>query len=144
MKLEEIYDLWKEDSNIDITIIDKVAVSIPKLHHKYYQIFSNERLILRKLEADYKKLYLLKFDYFMGVLDKETLEEKRWKPNPRNILKSDIPMHIDADEDIINLTLKISYQKEKIFVLESIIKQIHERGYIVKNWLDYQRFINGA
>ena len=80
----------------------------------------------------------------MGTLDKETLADKGWLPNPRNILKSDIPMHIEADSDIIDLTLKIAYQKEKISLLESIIKNISERGYIVKNYIDWQRFTNGA
>ena len=80
----------------------------------------------------------------MGTLDEETLKERNWKPNPRNILKSDIPMHIDADSDIINLTLKIAYQKEKINLLESIIKSIMERGYIIKNVIDWQKFTNGA
>jgi hypothetical protein len=144
MKLEEIYNLWAEDSEIDTTVIDRVAVTIPKLHHKYMQILSNERLQLRKLESDYKQLYHLKFEYFMGTLDRETLEERGWKPNPRAILKSDIPMHIDSDQDIINLTLKISYQKEKSTVLESIIKIISERGWQVRNYIDWQRFKNGT
>jgi hypothetical protein len=144
MKLEEIYNLWAEDSEIDTTVIDRVAVTIPKLHHKYMQILSNERLQLRKLESDYKQLYHLKFEYFMGTLDRETLEERGWKPNPRAILKSDIPMHIDSDQDIINLTLKISYQKEKSTVLESIVKIISERGWQVRNYIDWQRFKNGT
>jgi len=144
MKLDEIYNLWAEDSEIDTTVIDQVAVSIPKLHHKYMQILSKERLQLRKLEADYKQLYHLKFEYFMGTLDRETLEEREWKPNPRAILKSDIPMHIESDQDIINLTLKISYQKEKSTVLESIIKIISERGWQVRNYIDWQRFKNGT
>jgi hypothetical protein len=144
MKLEEIYALWAEDSEIDTTVIDQVAVNIPKLHHKYYKIFSSERLQLRKLETDYKQLYQLKFDYFMGTLDKETLEERGWRPNPRAILKSDIPMHIESDQDIINLTLKISYQKEKTSLLESIIKNVTERGFIVRNYIEWQRFKNGS
>jgi hypothetical protein len=144
MKLDEIYDLWAQDSEMNTAAIDQEAVKIPQLHHKYYKVFSNERLSLRKLEADYKQLYLLKFDYYLGTLDKETLDERGWIPNRRSILKSDIPMHIDADQDIINLTLKIAYQKEKINLLESIIKNISERGYIVKNFIDWQRFTNGA
>jgi len=144
MKLDEIFETWKEDAEINTAVIDKEAVKIPRLHHKYYQMFSAERLALRKLEAEYKQLQLLKYDYFLGALDQETLQEKGWRPNPRAILKSDIPMHIDADQDIVNLTLKIALQKEKCNVLESIIKNIGERGYIVKNFIDWQRFTNGA
>jgi hypothetical protein len=144
MKLDEIYELWAQDSEMNTAAIDQEAIKIPQLHHKYYKVFSQERLSLRKLEADYKQLYLLKYDYYLGTLDKETLDDHGWQPNRRSILKSDIPMHIDADQDIINLTLKIAYQKEKINLLESIIKNISERGYIVKNFIDWQRFTNGA
>jgi len=144
MKLDEIYELWSTDSEINTAAIDQEAVNIPKLHHKYYKIFSQERLALKKLETDYKQLYLLKYDYYTGMLDKETLNEKGWLPNRRVILKSDVPMHLEADQDIINLTLKIAYQKEKINLLESIVKNVNERGYIVKNYIDWQRFTNGA
>jgi hypothetical protein len=144
MKLDEIFDLWNEDSEINTNAIDKEAVKIPKLHNKYFKIFSQERLLLRKLETEYKQLLQLKYDYFMGVLDEETLKEKNWSQNQRTILKSDIPMHIDADQDIINLTLKIGLQKEKCSVLESIIKNISERGYIIKNFIDWQRFTSGG
>ena len=144
MKLDEIYELWADDSEINTAAIDKEAVKIPKLHHKYYKIFSQERLMLRKLETDYKQLFQLKYEHLMGTLDEETLKQKNWRPNPRNILKSDIPMHIDADNDIITLTLKIAMQKEKCSLLESIIKNISERGYIVKNYIDWQRFTSGG
>jgi len=143
MKLDEIFAMWDEDTTINPTQLDAEALKIPKLHNKYYRVFSQERLGLKKLETDYKKLYHLKYDWLLGVLDKETLEENNWKQNPRNILKSDIPMHIDSDQDIINLTLKISYQKEKITLLESIIKNISDRGYMISNAINWQKFTNG-
>ena len=144
MKLEEIHELWSKDSEIDYTSIDREAVKTPKLHNKYYQIFSQERLALRKLETDYKQLYLLKHEYFTGALDQETLSEKNWQPNQRLILKADLDTHIEADKDIIALTLKIAYQKEKTLLLESIINTIQNRGFAIKNYIDWQRFTNGG
>jgi len=144
MQIDEIFELWSEDSNIDTMQISEEAVKIPKLHHKYYKIFSQERLALKKYETDFKKLHQMKFEYFLGTLDQETLKENNWKPNPRSILKGDIPMYIDSDQDIINLTLKIGLQKEKVSVLESIIKNISDRGYMIKNYIDWQKFTNGT
>jgi hypothetical protein len=144
MQIDEIFELWSEDSNIDTMQISEEAVKIPKLHHKYYKIFSQERLALKKYETDFKKLHLMKFEYFLGTLDQETLKENNWKPNPRSILKGDIPMYIDSDQDIINLTLKIGLQKEKVSILESIIKNISDRGYMIKNYIDWQKFTNGT
>ena len=144
MQLDDIFELWSKDSEIDTARIDKESIKIPQLHNKYYKIFSQERLLLKKYETDYKKLYLLKFEYFLGTLDEETLKENNWVPNPKMTLKGDIPLHIEADQDVINLTLKIGYQKEKTSVLESIIKNITDRGYMIKNYIEWQKFTNGA
>ena len=56
MKLEEIFGEWEKDSKVDRTELGDVALNIPKLHHKYFKLFSHERLLLRKLEQDMKKL----------------------------------------------------------------------------------------
>jgi hypothetical protein len=144
MQLDEIFELWADDSNIDTARISEEAIKIPKLHHKYYKIFSQERLTLKKYETDFKKLHQLKFEYFLGTLSQETLKENGWSPNPRSILKGDIPLYIESDQDIINLTLKIGLQKEKVSVLESVIKNISERGYMIKNYIEWQKFTNGT
>lgn len=143
MKIDEIFDLWKKDTDINKLNIDEEALKIPKLHNKYYSMLTQERLILKKTESEYKKLYLQKYEFFLGTLDEETLKEKGWSPNPRSILKADIPMHIEADDDIISLTLKVGLQKEKVSALESIVKTISERNWIIKNYIDWQKFTNG-
>lgn len=144
MKLEDILDLWKEDSKIDTTEIGDEAVKIAKLHHKYYQILVQEKLILRKQESDMKKLKLEKYEFFTQGPNEET-QEKNWKlPAKGLILKNDIPMYMDGDPDIINLSLKIGYQQEKIELLESIIKTVMNRGYNLKVILDWEKFKNGA
>jgi len=60
------------------------------------------------------------------------------------ILKGDIPTYMDADKDIINLSLKIGMQQEKVYFLEDIIKTIINRGYLLKTVLEWQRFTMGA
>lgn len=144
MKLEEILDLWKEDSSIDNTEIGDEAIKIAKLHHKYYQILVGERFLLRSHEAEMKKLKLEKHEFFTQGPDEDT-QKKGWKlPAKGLILKSDIPMYMDADDDIIKLSLRIGIQQEKIDLLESIIKTIMNRGYNLKVALEWQRFISGG
>jgi len=107
-------------------------------------MFSNERLILRKIETDFKRLVLLKTEYYLGTLDADTMREKGWKPNPLRILKTDVQLYIDADPDIIETTLRIGVAKEKIDVLESILKNILNRGFQIKNALDYLKWTSGG
>lgn len=144
MTLDELQELWSQDSRISIEKIDIEAVNIPQLHSKYYQILSKERLGLRKLEADLKVLYQAKHDYFSGAMDRDTLAEHGWVQCQRTILKSDIPNHISADQDYVKLQLRIAYQQEKVYFLESIIKNLTDRQFMIKNYIEWQRFKNGG
>lgn len=144
MKLEEIFDQWKIDSEIDKTELGDEALKIAKLHHKYYQILVSERLLLRSHESEMKKLKLDKYEFFSQGPNEET-QAKGWKlPAKGLILKADIPMYMDADDDIIKLSLKIGVQQEKIELLESIIRTLMNRGYNVKAAIEWQKFIMGA
>lgn len=144
MKIEEIFDLWKIDSNIDKTELGDAALDIPKLHHKYFQILVNERLILRKLESEMKQLKLDKHEFLTQGPNEET-KDKGWKLPPRGmILKGDIPMYLEADQDIINLSLKIGLQQEKIELLDSIIRNIMNRNFVIRSAIDWQKFTMGA
>jgi hypothetical protein len=144
MKIEDILDLWKEDSQIDRTELGNAALIIPKLHHKYYQIFVAEKLSLRSQEADMKKLKLDKYEFYtQGHTDQS--RNLGWElPSRGMILKADIPMYMDADKDIIKLSLKIGIQQEKIELLESIIKSLTNRGYQIKSAIDWVKFTMGS
>jgi len=144
MKLEEIFEEWKKDSQIDRTELGEESLKVPKLHHKYHQVYSSEKLLLRKLEAEYKKLKLEKYEFLTQGPSEET-REKGWElPAKGLILKADIPMYLEADTDLINLSLKIGYQQEKIELLESIIKSLGNRGYNIKTAVDWARFMMGG
>lgn len=143
MKLEQIYEYWSEDSKIDRSELGNESLKLPQLHSKYYKVFSEERLRLKQYESEYKILYKQKFEYYMGTIDEYEMKELGWEPQPLKILRTDIPVYMDADKDIINLNLKISMQKEKIDVLENIIRNINSRGFQIKNAIDWERFKTG-
>jgi|694.fasta_scaffold14638_17 hypothetical protein len=144
MKLEEILELWEADSKVDKTELGDEALVIPKLHHKYYRIYTQERLLLRKQESEMKQLKLDKYEFLTQGPNEET-KDKGWRLPPKGmVLKSDIPMYLEADVDIVNLSLKIGIQQEKIDLLDSIIKSIMNRGYLIKSAIDWQKFIMGS
>jgi hypothetical protein len=144
MKIEDILDQWKNDSYIDRTELGDAALVIPKLHHKYYQIYINEKLTLRSQEADMKKLKLEKYEFFSQGHTEQT-RNLGWELPARGlILKADIPMYMDADKELIKLSLKIGIQQEKIELLESIIKSLTNRGYQIKSAIDWVKFTMGT
>jgi hypothetical protein len=144
MKIEEILENWKSDVEIDRTELGDEALKIPKLHHKYYQLLVSEKLILRKLDSELKQLKLDKYEFLTQGPNEET-KDKGWRLPPKGmILKGDIPMYLEADQDIINISLRIGMQQEKIELLDSVIKSIMNRNFVIKNAIDWQKFTMGA
>ena len=128
MKIESIFELWEEDSKIDKNDVGNVALQISELHHKYFKILSNERLVLKKYEEELKELRLQKNEFYLMGPTKET-QEKGWiLPPSGKVMRQDIKGYVDADKDVIASTLKIGIQKEKIELLVDILKSIHNRN----------------
>ena len=144
MKFEDIFDEWKKDSDIDQTDLGNESLKIPKLHHKYYMMLLSERSSLRKLEAQMKQLKLSKYEFYSQGHTEET-KKLGWELPPRGIiLKADIPIYIEADRDIIELSLKIGVQGEKVDFLDSILKSLQTRNFLIKNAIDFLRWTNGG
>lgn len=144
MNFESLFSEWEKDAEIDKTDLANEALKIPKLHHKYYRLLVTEKSRLKKLESDYKKLKLEKTEFFIQGHDEET-RKKGWKlPAKGIILKADIPMYLEADQDLIDLSLQIGIQFEKVEFLESVIKTLNNRGYNIKTAVDFIRFTMGG
>jgi len=144
MDLDEIFNQWEQDSKIDLLELSRSASDVAVLHHKYHKLLSRERLILRKMEADLKVLKLEKSEFYIDGPTQEQVE-RGWKLPPRGrVLKTEAPNYVEADEDVIKQTLRFAYQKEKVEVLESIIRSIMHRGFQIKSAIDYEKFKVGA
>ena len=142
--IDQIYAMWEEDGQIDISSVSRESSRTPQLHNKYYHLYVQEALRLRKMKTDYQVLSLLKMEYYNGDLAEEDLKEHGWAPNPKRILRSDIPKYMEADPDIIKITLKMAIQDEKVEYLESICKEIQRRSFHIKNIIEFEKFQTGA
>lgn len=144
MTLDEIQSMWDADSEINRTELGEESLRIGKLHSKYFKMFSTERLRLRQLEQQYRQLYRIRYEFFAGTLDVETLKEYGWEPNPMRLLKTEIPMHMEADQPLCDMHLKVDLQKEKVDMLESIIKHLPNRGFNIKSAIEWAKFQHGG
>lgn len=144
MKIDDIFALWEVDSKIDRQELGEEALKISVLHSKYYKIFINEKLALKKHESELKQLKLEKFEFYTQGPTPEQLE-RGWKlPSIGRIVRGDVDRYLEADKDIINLTLKIAVQNEKIDLLESIIRTLRDRNFNIRAALDWAKFQVGA
>jgi hypothetical protein len=144
MKLDSIYALWAEDSKIDRLDLGEESLKISSLHQKYSQIYTNEKIRLREYEAALKVLKLEKYEFYTQGPTNET-QEKGWElPAIGKIIRSDVQQYIEADKEIIELTLKIGIQNEKVSLLDSIIKNLFNRGFQIKNAIDWMKYASGG
>jgi hypothetical protein len=144
MQIDDIISNWQVDNVIDPTDVGNASLSIAKLHAKYLRFLTEERLLLRKLRVQYKELHKMKYEYYSGTLSEDDLKQNGWQPFLQKVLKTDLSMYIESDQDIVKLSLKIGLQEEKVDVLDSIIKSINNRGFQIKNYIDWTKFTNGA
>jgi hypothetical protein len=143
MKTDELITEWEKDSDIDRTEIGKESLRIPQLHSKYLKEFYLAKSMHAKLSADYKLMYKLKHQYYQGILSKEELEQHGWNPQPLKILKSDIPVYMESDLDLQTIQTKIQLTEDKIGIIENIIRTLNNRGYLLKNCIEWEKFKMG-
>lgn len=140
---DDINEMWAKDCKIDETNLIQESRRIPELHSKYYTLYFKEVLRVKKLKFDLKELELAKTEYYSGSMCEEDLKARGWKPNPLKILRNDMDKYIQSDKDIINLSLKIALHEERANYLESIIRQINSRNFIIKSMVDLIKFQAG-
>lgn len=139
--IDFIKDHWAQDSKMDEDLLDHESIKIPQLHSKYLNWLSDVRLIKIKKEQDYKKLLREKFEYYTGKADAEVYKEK---PFDLKILKQDVQLYVESDDEIQSALNKLNYYKEMIFLLESILSNISTRGFQIKNSIEWQKFMQGT
>jgi|TARA_B110000977_G_scaffold52076_1_gene70795 hypothetical protein len=143
MDTNDISAIWASDSPIDETNLLGESKRIPSLHSKYYNLYYREVLRVKKLKAEYKELEMDKRNWYDGSMAEEDLREKGWKPFQRKVIRNDLDKHIQADKDVIKLSLTIDFHTANANYLEDIIKTIHSRNFVVKNMIDILKFQSG-
>ena len=143
MKTEDIISLWEQDCKIDSTELGMESLRIPQLHNKYYKIFIQERKQYFAIEQEYKRLYKVKHEYYLGILSDEEMKDNGWEPQPLKILRQDMSTYMESDIDLSSLKTRMSIQETKTDMLESIIKAIVNRGFLIKNSIEWAKFQQG-
>jgi hypothetical protein len=114
------------------------------LHGKYLNIYHDETLVLRKLDADYNLLLKKKWEYYSGKLSQQELDQLGWEPFGHRILRQDMDTYMDADEGLIKIRSKMDLQKAKVEYLDSIIKGINNRQWVIRNAIEWRKFMSGV
>jgi len=141
MNLEQIQEMWEKDSQIDPDNLHDESLKIPQLHAKYYILYNTITLLREKARETHSKVKLERYNYYTGKAEPEVYEQE---PFPYKVREKDaIQRHMDADEKLNKVDLRIRYYDIMLKFLEEIIKTISNRTYQIKNAIEWHRFQAG-
>lgn len=142
---DELIGLWQDDAKLDQTKLMEEMYKQPLLHAKYIKLLMDYKISVRKQALKYDSLKSLKIRYFNGEMNKEELDELGWSQYKfTKPLKSQLESLLDADDDLQKIVERIEYLKILIDTTESILKEIHSRGYLLKTILENRKFEAGG
>jgi len=130
MTLEELQTQVNQDFKLDDTELDSESIKIPLLHNKYLQHLNKFSLLLKKAEYDHKLLVREKWEYYTGKADASVYQEK---PFDLKVLKADVHIYIDSDEELQKADQKVAYLNVVVKYLEQVLRSINNRTFLIKN-----------
>lgn len=141
LSIENIQNMWEQDSKIDIDNLHTESLNIPILHAKYFELYNTILLLKKKAEQQRKNIKHQKYEYFTGKADPDVYLEN---PFPKKIRdKETLQGYLDSDEKLAQVSLKVEYYDTMLQYIESILKMIFNRTYQIKNSIEFIRFQSG-
>tara|TARA_B100001029_G_scaffold127314_1_gene106349 strand:+ start:30 stop:461 length:432 start_codon:yes stop_codon:yes gene_type:complete len=141
MDLEKIQAMWEKDSHIDPDNLHDESLKIPQLHSKYYTLYNTITLLREKAREQYSKVRLERYNYYTGKSPAEVYVEE---PFPYKVREKDaIQRHLDADDKMNKIDMKIKYYDVMLKFLEEIIRVVSNRTYQIKNAIEWNKFQAG-
>ena len=133
--------MWEKDSQIDPDNLHTESLKVPSLHAKYHDMFNNFLLLRKKAEQQRKNIRHERYEYYSGKAAPEVYIENPFGKKIRD--KDTMTKYLDADDKLKEVNLKIDYYETLLNYCESILKQINNRTYQIKNAIEWQKFIAG-
>ena len=141
MNLEQIQDMWEKDSKIDPDNLHDESLKVPQLHSKYHTLYNTITLLRERAREQYSKVRLERYNYYTGKAPAEVYVEE---PFPYKVREKDaIQRHLEADDKMNKVDMKIKYYDIMLKFLEEIIRNISGRTYQIKNAIEWNKFQSG-
>jgi len=141
-KLRELQAEAKEDLVIpDDEDLHQQSYKNQVIKPKWLDYKSEYRLQLFWFKSEHKRIYREKWEYYGGKADAKVYVAK---PFDLRVLKTDLGVYINSDEDIIEIENKIALYETTLEFIEGIIKSIDNRGWDIRNSQDWKKFVAGG
>ena len=98
-------------------------------------------LLKTKAEQQRKNVRHERYEYYSGKADPDVYVKD---PFPKKVRDKDaMNKYLDADERLSTISMKIEYYVVMINYIDSILKQISNRTYQIKNSIEFLKFQAG-
>ena len=141
MDIEQLQEQADKDLKINDTELDLESLKTPQLHNQYLKHLTKFKLMLSRAEGEYYTLKREKWEYYTGKAPAEVYAQK---PFDLKILKTDIDKYLESDEELQKQKQKVDYLNTVVDFLDRTIRQIGNRGFTIKNAIDWRKFTSGA
>ena len=141
MNLDQLKDEARKDLIIENEEqLGSESLKNQKIKSKYLDQRSRFQLLLQKAKGDYERMYREKWEYYGGKADAKVYAAK---PFDIKVMKTDLQMYVQSDEDILRLQNKIGYYETCVDYCKGVIKSIDNRGWDIRNATDWKKFEAG-
>lgn len=145
IQLDDLKAFWAVDCNIDPNKLDEASIRTANLHQKYLDILTDYKLRVFKLEKEYLRVKGLRSRYYMGQMTKEELKELDWDQYQyKTPLKSELERLLETDSYLLDIRDKQSYITFCFEYVEDILKSLRERGWQIRNAIEWRKFEAGV
>ena len=141
MDLEQLQTEADKDLKINDIELDIESLKTPQLHNKYLKFLTKFKLLLTRAEDEYRTIKREKWEYYTGKADASVYAQK---PFDLKVLRTDVDKYIESDDELIKAKQKKEYLTTVVDYLDKTIRQISNRGFTIKNAIDWRKFTSGA
>jgi len=141
MTLDELKKIVAKELPVNKERLDTESLRGQELYAKFLDYKTNFAFLLAKANGDYKRLYREKWEYYGGKADAKVYATK---PFDLKVLKTDLSVYIESDQEIIDAENKIGYLETVVDYIKGVIKSIDNRGWDIKNAIEWKKFEAGV
>ena len=131
MTVKELQKQITSELKIDRNTLDFCSSENPLLIQKYINIFLGESTTLNKLQKEYEQLYAERMVFY------------RTKHNLIPETQRELIIFLDGDKEVREMKEKVANQSSLVKFISETISNFRDRGWAIKNMIDFRKFMAG-
>ena len=139
--IEQIEQEAETDLVLRMDRTEEDSANTPKLFNKYHKQYRIVKTEYIRAGNSLLRMRRQKWFYYSGKAEPKVYDKT---PLDHKIMKSDLKMVIDTDDDVIKLTYTVELLEMKMKFIKGKMEEINRRSFHIRNVIDTIKFKNGS